>query len=129
MPHINGDVTGALHCTLFFGINPNLIKDDKLSKIVKNADFKEITLGKIMLINGYQGLYKILSIEVIDKDNQFSKFTKEVEVLINDKDVKYETKPHITLAYVAPEYKIEKYPQSTIKKLKSKNIQISIQGN
>lgn len=124
--HIKGDVTKKLHCTLFFGINPDTINDKKLLDIIDNADFKELTLGDFVLFNGWENQYKIICIEVLDENGSFTKFAKKIEEFVNNKDIKYEVKPHISLAYVQSNYELPKQPLKINKKIKSHEIKVSV---
>lgn len=127
--HINGDVTQKLHCTLFFGIDPSTIKDKKLLDIIDNSDFREITLGDLVILNGWQNEYKIICIEVLDEDGRFTKFVKEIEGFVNNENIAYEVKPHISLAYVQPDYELPKQPVEMNKKIKSHEVKVSVLPN
>lgn len=127
--HINGNVTQKLHCTLFFGIDPSTINDKKLLDIIDNSDFSKIILGDFVILNGWQNEYKILCIEVLDEDGRFTKFAKEIERLFNNENVRYDVKPHISLAYVQSAYKLPKQPLKMTKKIKSHEVKISVLPN
>ncbi|MCL4366938.1 hypothetical protein M1563_02105 [Patescibacteria group bacterium] len=125
--YISGDVTGNLHSTLFFGIEPATINDKKLLSIIDHSDFKEVALGDLVLFNGWQNQYKILCVELLDKDGRFAEFAKKVSEFVNDKNIIYESRPHISLAYVKQDYLIPKILFKMESKLKSDKVQISIQ--
>lgn len=128
-PHIQGNVTQKLHCTLFFGIDPSTIKDKKLLAIIDTSDFSEITLGGLVILNGWQNEYKIICIEVLDEDGRFTKFAKEIEGFVNNKNITYKVKPHISLAYVQFDYELPKQPLKMNKKIKSHEVKVSVLPN
>lgn len=106
MSHIKGDVTGKAHIKFFYGLDPSAVDNEDLKQLLKNADdVKELKLGEFMLINGYQGLYKILAVQVIDQDRKLTNLVNKIRKF-SSRPNSYEFKPHITLAYVGADYSL-----------------------
>jgi len=120
---IKGDMTNTLHCTLFYGLNPNLINDSSLNNLLIEANIEVVKLGKLFFIDGYQGLYKVLCIEVIDYDKSLSILSEKIYQFA--KNVKYEFKPHLTLAYVTSDYKFPEDLTEIRKEIKVSKVKIS----
>lgn len=105
IPHINGDVTAKAHLTFFFGLEPEQVNNQDLKDLLSSYENREIRLGEFMVMNGYQGLYKILSIQVLDEDRSLNAFVNKIRKFSNRPN-SYEFKPHITLAYVSADYSL-----------------------
>lgn len=102
---INGDVTSKLHLTLYYGLIDQQINEKEIKNHVSQIDITTVKLGKPFLKVGFKGLYKILMIEVLDEDNKLKEAHESLKQFAH-----VETSPvfmpHITLAYVQPEYEI-----------------------
>lgn len=105
MPHIKGNVTDKAHLTFFFGLNPDMVNNQELLDLIKSTDLGELKLGDFMIIEGYQSLYRILAIQVIDEDKKLSNFVNKIRKFSNRPN-SYEFRPHITLAYVHKDFQI-----------------------
>lgn len=108
-PHIKGNMTKVLHTTIFFGLRPSLVQNSYLKEILHKAEIKQIKLGSLAFIDGYQGLYKVLVIEIDDSDQKLVLLNKNISEFalgINRGPAKREFRPHLTLAYVKNEYAI-----------------------
>ncbi len=125
---IQGDVTDGLHSTLFFGLDESEFDNPELKKYLEGVTIDKIKLGKLMLFRGYQGLYRILNIEVLDEDNKLFEIFERLKLFkYNPEVIHYEFKPHITLAYVKPSYTIPTNIPEINKELEPKEIRISIE--
>jgi 2'-5' RNA ligase len=108
VPRIAGDVTDKLHLTLFYGLLHKQIDKEKLLKELNNINLEELTLENIALKQGYQGLYQILWLTVLDSDNYLLNLSTEIgKFNPSNYDPHYTFLPHITLAYVRPEFKLK----------------------
>lgn len=105
IPHINGDVTSRAHLTFFYGLEPEQVENQELKELLGSWTSREIHLGDFMIMNGYQGLYRILSIKVLDDDRSLNAFVNKIRKFSNRPN-SYEFKPHITLAYVSADYSL-----------------------
>ncbi|MDQ6985916.1 MAG: hypothetical protein Q9M91_00750 [Candidatus Dojkabacteria bacterium] len=66
--HIRGLMTKTLHLTLFLGLPVWFINDKKLLKLLKSVEISELKPEKLNFFVGYMGLYKVLYLEVKDKE-------------------------------------------------------------
>lgn len=126
VPRISGDVTNKIHFTLFYGLDENAHTNPELNKLIFSEKISELEVNKLVLFEGYQGLYKVLCIEVKDEDKKLFKFSKKIASFSNDETfATREFKPHITLAYVQREYIIPKDYVSKLENIPVKEIKIS----
>lgn len=105
--HIRGNMSKTLHCTIFFGLNEQVISNAELQKILNENQIDEIELGDLSYINGYENLYKVLVINILDRDGKLNSLHNKIEDLALKEDPDFrvrEFKPHLTLAYVQNEY-------------------------
>ncbi len=124
---IRGDVTGKIHFTLFYGLEESVLNNHDLAKIIKKMQIKELKLKKLVLFDGYQSMYKVLCVEVDDEDKiLYSLSQKMLEFEHDEEHGKREFKPHITLAYVQPDYELPKNYSIENKKIRVKKIQLKI---
>jgi len=105
MPHINGDVTNNAHLKFFYGLDPSAANNQDLLDVIKATDLGELELGDFMIIEGFQGLYRILAVKVVDKDKKLSAFVNKIRTF-SSRPNSYEFKPHITLAYVHKDFQL-----------------------
>lgn len=101
--HIRGNMSKTLHCTIFFGLNEKSVSNIELRKMLNENHIEKIELGDLSYINGYENLYKILVINIQDRDGKLNSLHNKIEdfALIEDPDFRVrEFKPHLTLAYV-----------------------------
>lgn len=114
--YINGDVTSKLHLTIFYGCNATGKQLKMLKNYVNKINLPELKLDKLFLLPGYQNLYQILCVKVIDKDNKLKKIYQDISNYGHDpKIIHSKFLPHLTLAYVRSDYKIP--PKFTVPKL------------
>lgn len=113
--HIRGNMTKTLHCTIFFGLNEKAVSNIELKKILNENQIKQIELGQLSYINGYENLYKVLIINILDRDSKLNSLYNKIEdfALKEDPDFRVrEFKPHLTLAYVQNAYMLpDKLPE------------------
>lgn len=125
--HIRGDMTDTLHCTLFFGLQPEAIHDSELLSLLQNSGLSKISLGDFFFFEGYENLYKVLCLEVKDEDHKLLEVSKKIEGFVKGKEVKEkEFKPHLTLAYVNKDYKLPDNIQKNKKELDIEGIKVSL---
>lgn len=127
--HIRGNMSKTLHCTVFFGLSENTKNNIELKEIIKQNALNEIKLGELSYINGYENLYKVLVIEVLDKDGKLNKLFNSIEdfALKEDPDFRVrEFKPHLTLAYVQNNYKLPNDLPSLPNQIDVSEIKISL---
>lgn len=107
--HIRGNMSKTLHCTVLFGLTEDSRKNESLKNLIDRNKVEKIYLGKLSYIAGYENLYKVLVIEILDNDGKLNKLHKALEsfALKEDPDFKVrEFKPHLTLAYVQNEFEL-----------------------
>lgn len=105
--HIRGNMSKTLHCTIFFGLNERSVSNVELRKILNENHIEKIELGELSYINGYENLYKVLVVGILDKNSKLKSLYNKIEdfALKEDPDFRVrEFKPHLTLAYVQNEY-------------------------
>ncbi len=125
--HIRGDMTDTLHCTLFFGLQPESIHDTELLSVLRNSGLEKINLGDFFFFEGYENLYRVLCLEVKDEDHQLLELSKKIEGFVKGREVKEkEFKPHLTLAYVNKEYKLPENIEENKKELDIESIKVSL---
>lgn len=124
---IRGDVTEKAHFTLFFGLEEASVNNPQLQKLINTTTIKIVRLGKLELFEGYQGLYKVLCIKILDEDKSLFNLSNKMLNFDHDKSVVHtDFKPHITLAYVKSDYTLPKNYKMGKKAVRIKKIQISI---
>jgi 2'-5' RNA ligase len=125
--YIQGDVTDKIHLTVFFGLRDVELKNKKLKTFLKNLKVENILFDKFLIIDGYKGLYKVLSLSI---DNESKSKLQE----IHDEIMKYnfdpemihdEFKPHVTLAYVIKDFEIPKNAESININVKPNSFKLS----
>jgi hypothetical protein len=107
--HIKGNMSKTLHCTALFGLHEQYKDNLQLKEIIKSNFVSKIELGKLFFINGYQDLYKVLVIEILDTSKELANLHNALEsfaVKENPRFKSREFKPHLTLAYVENDYEI-----------------------
>jgi 2'-5' RNA ligase len=102
--HIKGNMGKTLHCTLFFGLDTRLLNDPELLEILSEFNVEQLELGDLFFLNGYQNLYRILCIEVLDKDNKLQNISDKIQNFARTNGKRYEFRPHLTLAYVTNDF-------------------------
>jgi 2'-5' RNA ligase len=124
---IRGDVTDKIHFTLFYGLNEAVLNDKELKKAIENMDVNELKLRRLVLFDGYQGMYKVLAVEVDDRDKKLLSLSKEMLNFDHDEEHgRREFKPHITIAYVQADYVIPKKYSIKDMSIRVKKVQLSI---
>ncbi len=121
---IQGDVTAKLHFTLFYGLIDSKIDKLKLREYLKSIKIDELELGDIFLKSGYLNMYQILGIKIKDKNGKLRFLSESFKQFDYNEKVQLEFMPHLTLAYVKPEYKFKIIPKY-LKHIKIKNIRYS----
>ncbi|MEP7103257.1 MAG: hypothetical protein ABI721_00935 [Candidatus Dojkabacteria bacterium] len=107
VPRIQGDVTDKAHLTLFYGLTDAALNNPELKTFVDSLEIESLELGELNLLEGYQGMYKVLYIELRDDTNYLKGISEKIIQFGADEDLaKREFKPHITLAYVSNNFKI-----------------------
>lgn len=104
---ISGDVTDKIHFTLFYGIEETEIDNPKLKQLVSQLQVKELLVKGLTLFSGYQDLYRVLCVEIADEDNYLESLSKQLLQFKHAGEFgQREFKPHITLAYIQPQFKL-----------------------
>jgi len=123
---IAGDVTDKAHFTIFFGLKEFEIHNPELQEIVKSININELVPIKLFLIDGFQGLYKVLCLEISDEDKSLITLSKKMNEFEHEERLeKREFKPHITLAYVNADYQIPQNFELDIQPIKVEKAQLS----
>jgi len=125
MPHINGDVTIKSHLKLFYGLEPEAAKNEELLNLLKSTEVKELLLGEFMLLNGYQNLYKILTVKVVESERNLTTLVNKIRKF-SPRPNSYEFKPHITLAYVTADYSLPITQPVLKESISTQDLQVSI---
>lgn len=102
--YIDGKVTDKLHLTLFYGLDSSASDNQELKDLISSFDVTELRLGKPFFFSGFQNLYKVFCIEVLDSDLQLKKLSEQIKQFAPVENQRYVFKPHITLAYVQNEF-------------------------
>lgn len=124
---ICGDVTDKLHFTVFYGLDKSALKNRDLKELVKKIRIKELKMKKLVLFEGYQMLYKVLCVEVDEEDKNLFLLSRRILDFEHDTELeKREFKPHITLAYVRPEYVLPSDYTLEKKEVRVKRSQLSV---
>lgn len=104
---IAGDVTDKAYFKIFSGLNTAEMHNPELQEVVDGVEIKELLPTKLFLISGFQGMYKILCLEISDEDKSLLQLNKKMLDFEHDERLgRREFKPHITLAYVNADYQI-----------------------
>lgn len=107
--HIRGNMASTLHCTLYFGLTVEEMKNSRIINLLTNANIKELKLGDLHFLEGYQNLYKVLILDIVDTDDILLNLAKEISKHAEDKRfIEREFKPHLTLAYTDLDYTLPK---------------------
>ncbi len=123
--HIQGDITHDLHLTLYFGLPKTALHNEDLPKVIEEHIINSITLGDFELIDGYQSLYKIFTINVLDEDNRLKSLCEKISYFAWEDKYSKRFKPHLTLAYVTNEFVIPESENNLPKLVNIKNIEIT----
>jgi len=108
--YIRGDVSSKLHITIFYGLINEDIHTYALRKDVRNITLKTLKLGKLFLVPGYKKMYKILCLEVLDKDNRLKHIHEHFKSYKFNQSVQHKKfMPHLTLAYVKPSFELKQH--------------------
>lgn len=122
---IDGKVTDKLHLTLFYGLDPSASDNQELKDLLSTLDVKELKLGKPFFFSGFQNLYKVFCIEVLDQDLELKKLSDQIKQFAPVENQRYVFKPHITLAYVQNEFTLPDQPLEFEEVLKVDGIRIA----
>ncbi len=110
--YINGDVSSDLHLTIFYGLVDEIVDKDKLKAHVENLHLDKLKLGDLFLRQAPEGNYQILWVMVADEDNKLKDAAECSRDFEHEDSVQLEFMPHLTLAYVRPEYTLlETFPE------------------
>jgi hypothetical protein len=120
--YIQGKVSGKLHLTIFYGLINNKVDKYSLNEYIKNIKLKHLMLGRIYLKWGYNNLYKILCIEVLDDNGELKLIYDGFKDFDYERSVQHEFDPHLTLAYVKPDFGLKYSHMPFQKMLKVKEI-------
>lgn len=104
--YINGDVSSDLHLTIFYGLINDKVNRLDLEKHIQGIELKKLNLGKLILMQRHKDLYQILAVEVLDKDKSLEAIANSFTRFPYEESVQLGFMPHLTLAYVRPEFKL-----------------------
>jgi hypothetical protein len=103
--HIRGNMALVLHCTIFYGLDATQLANSELQKLITDFAPSAVELGELFFIEGYQQLYRVLCIKVLDPDQRLQQFSQAVARFAPSAEfAQREFKPHLTLAYVTNDY-------------------------
>lgn len=126
--HINGNVIDELHLTLFFGLDVEQPEIKKLKLLIKNIkkELKVLEISNLVLKHGYKNGYKILLLEISDKNGRLSNyFDSFKEFKYDPENIHDELYPHITLCYLKSNILSSNIIEQPLPSLKIKDIKIS----
>lgn len=110
--YVNGDVSSNLHLTIFYGLVDEKVDKDKLKAHIENLHLDKLKLGDLFLRQTPEGNYQILWVVVADEDNKLKDAVESFKDFEHEDSVQLEFMPHLTLAYVGPEYALpESFPE------------------
>lgn len=119
---IDGKVTDKLHLTLFYGLDANSSDNQELKDLLSSFEVKELKLGNPFFFSGFQNLYKVFCIEVLDQDLKLKTLSDQIKQFAPVENQRYVFKPHITLAYVENEFNLPEEPLEFEKVLKVEGV-------
>lgn len=122
---IDGKVTDKLHLTLFYGLDANSSDNQELKDLLGSFEVQELRLGKPFFFSGFQNLYKVFCIEVLDQDLKLKTLSDQIKKLAPIENQRYVFKPHITLAYVQNEFVLPDQPLEFEEVLKVDGVRIA----
>lgn len=122
---IDGKVTDKLHLTLFYGLDASSSDNQELKDLLSSFEVKELKLGKPFFFSGFQNLYKVFCIEVLDQDLKLKTISDQIKQFATVENQRYVFKPHITLAYVQNEFVLPDKPLEFEEILKVDGVRIA----
>ncbi len=113
--HIRGNMSKTLHCTVFFGLNPTAIDNNDLKIILEKTTLNSLDLGELFYFDGYENLYKILTVKILDTEGELGKLYNKIKEFMLKQNPSFKIRdfqPHLTLAYVKNEFELpEELPE------------------
>lgn len=107
--HIQGSVVSNLHMTCFYGLTEitqelELYVAELNSELI-NSPYGYLELGDVSLEAGYQDMYNILYVDVLDKSKSLLNLSTSFLEFQHDTESVHSTFwPHITLAYLKNDF-------------------------
>lgn len=105
--YVNGNVSTDLHLTVFYGLVDAKIDREELQAQIDKIQLEKLRLGELFLRQTPDNSYQILWIVVKDDNRQLQAVSDSFKRFDHDDSVQLEFMPHLTLAYVKPEYRLE----------------------
>jgi len=121
--YINGDVSSNLHLTIFYGLIDERIDKEKLQAHIDQLQLDNLRLGGLYLRQIPGNQYQILWVMVVDDKDNLKEITESFKAFEHDESVQLEFMPHMTLAYVRPEYRLGDLIPNYPKEIKVEKIQ------
>lgn len=81
------------------------IDKDKLNDYINDIQLPTLKLGKLVLRREYNKFCQILWVQVLDQHHVLERISEGFKQFEYEKSVQLGFVPHLTLAYVKPEYK------------------------
>ena len=107
--YINGDVSGSLHMTLFYGLSSN-VDGDEVSRIASSLNIDTLVLGSVALRTNRNWPYKLLWIPILDVNGELKAAAELFKRFPHESSVQLDFFPHLSLAYVKQDFELTIVP-------------------
>ncbi len=120
--YIKGNVLSDLHLMIFYGLIYGKIDREELQIHIDRIDLKKLKLGGLCLRQIPNSPYQILWVIVKDNEGQLQTISESFRKFDYDESVQLEFMPHLTLAYVKPEYRLGNLTPEYLNEIKVEEI-------
>ncbi len=105
---VEENVTDDLHLTVFYGLNDDLLDDEKLNDVLSHNTISDVVIGKVETFSLPSQSYKVVyfSIENTEKIKNLHEKLKEFPYFEEYQKLIYT--PHITIAFVNKDFDTSK---------------------
>ena len=103
-------MSSDLHLTIFYCLVDEEIDKDKLRTHIESLHLDTLKLGELFLRQTPDNKYQILWVAVSDDGGQLQNIAESFKNFVHEDSVQLGFIPHLTLAYVNPEYTLPSPP-------------------